>query len=226
MNIEDFTILRNLPERDIQALKVNTRKIEFLPNDSIVSKGSQIEFVYFILSGRVKEVTYTRSGKEIVFNMLSNGDYFGLVPTLSVEKSRSDFIATNITHVSVIRVKDFLHLIRTRPSISQSVLAEFARANLTFLDKLYEIRAMDVSGRTQAELLRHLPNESDTSDSTYVEFTNLPTHEEIANTIFTHREAVTKEISKLKKSGVIIGMSRNRLAANSVLLHKMVAEFS
>ena len=85
---------------------------------------------------------------------------------------------------------------------------------------------MDVSERTRAELLRHAVIEGDTGDSRYVEFDYLPTHEEIANTIFTHREAVTREISKLKRDGVIVKTAQNRLVANVGMLTKMVGEFS
>ncbi len=225
MNINEFSLFKNLPEIAVKRLTKKAKKMEFLPDEFIVSKGSRIEHVYFISTGRVKEATYTRSGKEVVFNTLSEGDCFGIISPLSMGESKSDFVAGVITYAYAIRVKEFLDLMNLYPSISQSVLAEFARMNMTLLDKLYEFRAMDVAARTQAELLRHLSNNTNAASPTYVEFNNLPTHEEIANTIFTHREAVTKEISKLKKCGVIIKMTRNRLAANETMLRKMVGDF-
>ena len=226
MKISEFPFFRDLNDRDTQHLNDSTRKLHFAAGETILAKGAAIECVYFIVDGRVKETTYTRSGKEIVFNTLVQGDCFGIVSPLRVEGSKSDFIACTETEVFAVHAAEFLRLMRTHASVSESVLDEVSRVADKFSDKLYEIRAMDVSARTRAELLRHTVHDSDDSDPEYVEFDYLPTHEEIANTIFTHREAVTREISKLKRDGVIVKTAQNRLLANVNMLAKMVGEFS
>ena len=226
MKISEFPFFRDLNDTDTQNLNENTRKLHFSPGETILAKGAAIECVYFIVDGRVKETTYTRSGKEIVFNTLVQGDCFGIVSPLRVEGSKSDFIACTDTEVFSVQANEFLRLMRTHASVSESVLDEVSRVAEKFSDKLYEIRAMDVSARTRAELPRHTTAESDSDESNYVEFDYLPTHEEIANTIFTHREAVTREISKLKRDGVIVKNAQNRLLANVNMLANMVGEFS
>lgn len=226
MNISDFPFFRELNDRDTLSLHENTRKLHFSAGETILAKGAKIECVYFIVDGRVKESTYTRSGKEIVFNTLVQGDCFGIMSPPRDEGSKSDFIACTDTALFSVLASEFVRLMRTDSSVSESVLEEVSRVAHKFSDKLYEIRAMDVSTRTRAELLRHAVSESDPQDSRYVEFDYLPTHEEIANTIFTHREAVTREISKLKRDGVIVKTAQNRLVANVGMLAEMVGEFS
>lgn len=226
MKISEFPFFREMNDADTRKLIDNTRSQSFSAGDTILAKGAPIESVYFIVDGRVKESTYTRSGKEIVFNTLIQGDCFGIVSPLRVEASKSDFIACCDTEVYAVAVNEFIRLMRAHASVSESVIAEVTRVAHKFSEKLYEIRAMDVSARTRAELLRHTSHDADADASSYVEFDYLPTHEEIANTIFTHREAVTREISKLKRDGVIIKTAQNRLVANVNLLSKMVGEFS
>lgn len=226
MKITDFPFFRELSDRDVQSLHENTRRLRFRAGETILAKGAAIECVYFIVSGRVKESTYTRSGKEVVFNTLVQGDCFGIVSPLNADGAKSDFIASTATEVYAVWAGEFVRLMRTQPSVSASVLEEVSKVANRFSEKLYEIRAMDVSTRTRAELLRHASSESSPADSRYVEFDYLPTHEEIANTIFTHREAVTREISKLKRDGVIVKTAQNRLVANVGMLAKMVGEFS
>lgn len=224
MNLSDFAFFQNLPEKDAASLNKEARKIQFAPNETILAKGSHITFIYFIVNGRIKESTNTHSGKEIIFNMLSEGDCFGLVSLLNHEASHSDFISITNTEVYAIRISDFLPRMRTQSSISDSVLLKFGEIAASFSEKLYEIRALDVPERTRAELLRHVGNGPTLGESNFVEITNLPTHEEIASMIFTHREAVTREISKLKRDGVIIKTKGNRLAANVSMLQEMIAE--
>jgi len=226
MDISYFTFFRNLSIQEIEHIAGKMRKMSFTRDEVVISKGCQPNFVFFVNSGRVKESACTRSGKEIVFNIFSKGDCLGLVWGLNAEQSKTDFVTTVDTDVYAIRINEFREIMQTNSVLSQAVLAEFGKVALRFSDKLYEIRALDVAERTRAELLRYATNSSVAEDSDYVEMANLPTHEEIANSISTHREAVTREISSLKKNGVIIKTDRNHLAANLILLQKMVAEYS
>lgn len=222
MKISNFALFRNLSEKEVENITRHARVFKFQQGSTVISRGAYIDFVYFIRSGRVKESTYTRAGKEVVFNMLSVGDCFGLVSPFSNETSNSEFVASTDCEVFAISVTQFLSLMGTNSSFTQSIVSEIARVSTVLSEKLYEIRAFDVAARTQAELLRHASGAPDEINSKYVEIENLPTHEEIANTIFTHREAVTKEISKLRKSGVIIKTARNKLAADIDMLQNMV----
>jgi CRP-like cAMP-binding protein len=226
MNISDFALFSKLLNRETARIAKIARKFQFIKGERIISKGSHIDLVYFLRSGCVKESTCTRSGKEIVFNMHSKGDCLGLVCALNLETSKSDYVATKDSSVYAIRINEFRLVMQTCPALSQALLAEFGKVALKFSDKLYEIRALDVAERTRAELLRYASKNTDASHSTYVEMVNLPTHEEIANSVFTHREAVTKEISNLKKIGVVIKTEKNLLAANVHLLQKMIEEYS
>ena len=226
MNISNFPFFRGLNEADRKSLLVNTRKLEYSRCETIISKGARFSHVYFIIFGRIKETNFTHSGKEIVFNTLSEGDCFGIISPLRTDVSTSDFVASTDTEVFAVRAGEFIRLLRTNASVSESVIAEVTRVAHKFSNKLYEMRALDVSARTRAELLRHTTRDANANGSDYSEINDLPTHEEIANTIFTHREAVTREISKLRKDGVIVKTDQNQLVANVSLLEKMVSELA
>jgi CRP-like cAMP-binding protein len=226
MDISNFPFFRGLNEANRVSLVANTRRLGYSRCETIVSKGARFSHVYFIILGRIKESNFTHSGKEIVFNTLSEGDCFGIVSPLRSDVSYSNFVASVDTEVFAVRAREFIRLLRTNSSVSDSVIAEIIRVAHKFSNKLYEMRALDVSARTRAELLRHTTQNANANGSDYSEINDLPTHEEIANTIFTHREAVTREISKLRRDGVIVKTDQNHLIANVSLLGKMVTEFS
>jgi len=226
MSISKYALFKSLTEGEREEIDRMVRKARYAPGETIIAKGADIEYAYFIDSGRVKESTCTLSGKEIVFNIYSNGDCFGLVWALNEERSRSDFIASKESEIYKVRISELQRLMSANHDLMLSVLMEFAKIVLNYSDKLYEIRAYDVPERTRAELLRYASSQSGGLGSNYVEIENLPTHEEIANMIFTHREAVTREISNLKKNGVIVKTGRNLLTANICMLQKMVADCS
>jgi CRP/FNR family cyclic AMP-dependent transcriptional regulator len=226
MKISDFKLLNSLSAREQENIKKNVRNLEFRHGETIIAKGTRVQTVYLIAKGRVKDSTCTRAGKEIVFNIFSEGECFGLLSALNAEYSKSDFVAIRDCDVGAIPVSDLRDLMKTSSTLAQSVLTEFGRVASNFSDRLYEMRALDVSERTRAELLRHASCDNVAAESPFFELINLPTHEELANSIFTHREAVTREISNLRRNGVIIKTERNGLAANVNQLQQMIPEYS
>jgi CRP-like cAMP-binding protein len=48
----------------------------------------------------------------------------------------------------------------------------------------------------------------------------MPTHSEIANRVSTHREAVTRELLKLEKEGVVSRRGRSLIVLNIEMLRK------
>ena len=226
MHISDFPFFRDISDEDTVSLIDHTRRVEFQPGETILAKGARIESVYFIIDGRIKESTYTRRGKEIVFSTMERGDCFGIVSPHRIDAAKSDFVACTRVEVFALRACEFIRLMRAHASVTDAVLAEVTRLAQQFSEKLYEIRALDVPARTRAELLRHLSDADCARGASYAALDNLPTHEEIANRIFTHREAVSREISRLKRDGVLFKTANNRLMANVSRLQEMVSEFN
>jgi CRP/FNR family cyclic AMP-dependent transcriptional regulator len=226
MKISDFNLLNTLSAREQAKIEKIVRNLKFERGETIIAKGTKIQVVYLIGKGRVKESTCTRAGKEIVFNIFSESECFGLLSALNADFAKSDFVAIRDCDVGAVRVSDLREMMKAMPSLAQSVLSEFGRVASNFSDRLYEIRAMDVSERTRAELLRYASRNNVAAESPFFELINLPTHEELANSIFTHREAVTREISSLRRNGVIIKTGRNGLAANVNQLQQMITEYS
>ena len=225
MKLSEFGFFSDLEAVERTRIERCARKMSYLQGETIITKGADIEFIYFIGNGRVKESNCTRSGKEIVYNVFTRGECFGLVCGFNVGYSRSDYVATRACDLYAIGIRELKEMTNRCPQLLNSILSEVSKVALKFSDKLYEIRALDVSERTRAELLRHISLAPGTAGAEVATIDYLPTHEEIANTIFTHREAVTREISSLIKNGVIIRTENNLLAANVPLLRKMVTEF-
>lgn len=138
MKISNFALFRNLPEKEVEKLAEYARIFQFQQGCTIIPKDSNIDFVYFIRSGRVKELTYTQTGKEVVFNTLSMGDCFGLVSPFSSETSKSEFIACTDCEVYAIRVTRFFCLMGANSTFTQSVLGEFPGVPATLSEKSVE----------------------------------------------------------------------------------------
>ena len=107
-----------------------------------------------------------------------------------------------------------------------ALLRQFVTKIRTLTTRVYEFSALAVSNRIQAELLR-LANLAP-QDGKGARIAAAPTHSEIASRISTHREAVTRELNRLarigiieRKSGTLVVRDLDRLAA---MLHEMTGE--
>ena len=119
MNISDFQFFRQLSTAEELSLSESTKRFEFSRDQTIIAKGTCINHVYFIVSGRVKDTATTRSGKEIVFNTLTAGDCFGIVSPSSTKEAQSDFIALEETEVYAVCVNEFIRLMRANATVSE-----------------------------------------------------------------------------------------------------------
>ena len=82
-----------------------------------------------------------------------------------------------------------------------ALLSQFVAKIRTLTTRVYEFSALAVSNRIQAELLRLAKLAPEDGKSVLI--AAAPTHSEIASRISTHREAVTRELNRLSRLGII-----------------------
>jgi CRP/FNR family cyclic AMP-dependent transcriptional regulator len=86
--------------------------------------------------------------------------------------------------------------------------------------RVYEFSTLAVNNRIQAELLR-LANLA-SKDGKSARIVPAPTHVEIASRVSTHREAVTRELSRLSRIGIIERTGADLIVKDIERLSEMV----
>ncbi len=188
----------------------HSRKIE--ANQIIISSGESNTEVYFIVSGLVRATMYTPSGREVSYQDIYPGDMFGEMTAIDQMYRSTHVIAIEDTVLLRLTGKNFLDIISTYPSVGLATLHKVTRVNRFLCERIYEFSTLDVNHRVRAELLR-LAKEAGLDGG--VTIPNMPTHQELANRLATHREAVTRELNNLEKAGVI---TKNK---SSVVIHDL-----
>ena len=178
----------------------HSRKIN--ANQTILSSGEESTEVYFIVSGLVRATMYTPSGREVSYQDIPAGSMFGEMAAIDGMHRSTGVIAIEDSHLLLLSSKCFIDLISKYPSIGLATLYKITKVNRFLCERIYEFSALDVNHRIRAELLR-LAEDVVTDDSDMVTIPNMPTHQELANRLATHREAVTRELNRLEKEGLI-----------------------
>ncbi len=169
--------------------------------------------VFFIVSGSVRATIFTKRGREVSYQDLYAGDMFGELSAIDKMPRSTHVVALQESVLLSMPSARFAELVMQYPEVAQATLHKVARIVRFLCDRVYEFGALDVSDRIRAELIRLAAGDVDNPERAMIP--KMPTHQELANRLATHREAVSRELSALEKKGFIEKQGRS-LVINDV----------
>lgn len=189
-------------------------------DQNIISHEENSTSVFFVHSGLVRAKLYTPQGREITYQDLPEGEMFGEISAIDQLPRSTHVIALQESRIISLPGESFRQLLRDHPSFAEATMLKMAGVIRYLCDRSYEFGAIPVNTRIRAELLR-IAKSANTENSNSVTITNMPKHQELANRLATHREAITREISSLEKSGVVEKMKSGLLIKDLETLEEM-----
>jgi CRP/FNR family transcriptional regulator, cyclic AMP receptor protein len=219
-------IFAGLPSNSLEMVYRRCSWRHYEPGEQIISYLDASDDVFFIAAGEVCVTIYSTAGKAISFRNLGTGDTFGEYAAIDGEPRSASVEARASCFIASMSGQEFRKLLETEPIVTRAVLKGAVR-NVRYLTKrIYEFSTLAVNNRIQAELLRLARISPREGVAAYLD--PAPTHSEIASRISTHREAVTRELNRLarlgiieRKKGTLIVTDTDRLAA---MLHEITGE--
>ena len=199
--LENITIFSGICIEELKEINSKITWHVYPKSEIILNFHEQSNDVYFIQQGAVRATTYSLSGKEIAYQDLLEGDMFGELSAIDNKGRITGIITTQACSIGKMSADHFIDTMNTYPSVNQKVLLRLTDLIRFLCGRIYEFSALDVKDRIRAEIIRQARLNNDGENTAIIE--KMPTHEEIANKISTHREAVTKEFGYLVKEKLI-----------------------
>jgi len=219
-------LLRGLRDQKKRAVAQYCRGGRYPAGAEILSHQDESGSVYFVISGRVR-VTFTAvSAKVVTFRDLAAGDLFGDLAAIDGQRRSATVVTLEESLLAWMSARDFREVLTTYPEVTMAALRQLTGLVRNLSDRIVEFSSLGVNNRIHAELLRLARGHTAArlEDLEVVTIAELPTHQEIANRISTHREAVSRELARLEKLG-LIGRDGHGLRIRDVpRLARMVAE--
>jgi CRP/FNR family cyclic AMP-dependent transcriptional regulator len=157
--------------------------------------------VFFIASGSVRVTIYSLAGKAVSFSDLGPGEVFGEYPALDSGPRSASVEARTGCLVASMPAAAFRDLLHSEPRVALALLPRLVMRIRALTTRVYEFSTLAVSNRIQAELLRLASLAPRAGKSARI--APAPTHTDIASRVSTHREAVTRELNRLSRTGLI-----------------------
>ena len=206
-SLRDIALFCGLDDTERTALESQCAWREAESGALIITQADTSTDVFFVVSGRVRAVLYSAAGKEVALREIGPGEMFGEYSAIDGEPRSATIEALESCLVAVLPAAGFQAVVARHPDISMQLVQVLLRQIRTLTARVFEFSTLAVSNRIHAELLRlaraSAANSNTTPAPNAAVIDPAPTHADIASQISTHREAVTRELTKLSKIGLV-----------------------
>jgi CRP-like cAMP-binding protein len=178
--------------------------------------------VYFIISGEVRILIRTQSGRELILGEMRAGEFFGELAAIDEVKRSANVTALTRSEMCIMPAAVFHEALRASPLIMNRLMRLLAGRIRELNARLTEHSVLDLKHRLYSEILRMSAPRAGAQGERAI--SPPPFHHVLANRIGCRREQVTRELSHLSAEG-IVGKTRGALVIHKpTILENRIAE--
>ena len=191
-----------LKPAELQEINRRFKEQGFEPDQPIYFEGDPAAHLYVVAAGKVKLMRHTRSGKDVLLDLLEPGEYFGSLSPLADEI----YTETAQAHTSVCSLKigkdTFRSILAGKPEIAISVLEITAGRLQAAHERVRQLSAFSVEHRVAFTLLKLAEKFGEQQKGRLLIQTPL-SRDDLAQMTGTTTESASRTISQFQKAGLI-----------------------
>lgn len=211
-------LLKHLPVDDLARLAGLSTTKRLQAGEAVFMKGDPGNSMMAVLSGRVRICAYSAGGREVVLNVINQGEVFGEIAMIDGGERTADAFAMEATELLVLSRRDFMPFLESNPSVCVKLLEVLCRRLRWTSEQLEDVNFLDLRSRLAKRILYLVDHNDDQAVGEQPAGVRISQHM-LASMIGTSREAVNKQLRFWEEEGVIdvrrgsiTVLSRDRLA--------------
>ena len=157
--------------------------------------------VFFLAAGKVRVIIYSAEGKAVVFTDLKPGAMFGEIAAIDRGARSAGVEAIEPSTIASLTASQFESLLLREPAVAVATLRHVTAEVRRLSERVLEFSTLAVQNRIHAELLRLAAEARQQQGQALL--SPAPSLSDIADRISTHREAVSRELSRLGSIGLL-----------------------
>lgn len=199
--LASIALLSALPLPVRQALEKRCRWRNIAAQEQIIDRQSTSNDVYFIVEGSVRVVNYSLSGREITFDEIPSGAYFGEMAAIDGEPRSANVVALENTVVAILSAESFRGVLHENPDLALALMVRMSTVIRRASERIMDLSTLGANNRVYAEILR-LAKDDIRDDNTAV-IRPIPIHGDIASRVSTTRETVARVLGELSRRDLV-----------------------
>ena len=193
-------LLSDLRPSELSAVERSCGWKQYAPQEQIIDRQSESRDVFFVVSGKVRVVNYSLSGREVTLDDVDEGGHFGELAALDGQPRSASVMALTETLVASLAPDLFLKTLAEHPNVALRVMTHLASVVRNSTDRIMELSTLAANNRVHADLLRQARSDVDENRAI---ITPIPLHGDIASRVSATRETVARVLNDLARQGVV-----------------------
>ncbi len=218
--LKKIPLFSSLKDEELEAINKASFTKNYMKDQMILLADEEGDTLFVIIHGKVKITSFAENGKEVIFSIMSEGDFFGDMSLLDGKPRSASVISIEDSELCLLRREEFNHLIETYPGIALKLLKELTSRLRKADERIESLALLDVSGRIAGILLQLSEETGKRLPDGRIIIRSRPTHQELANMVGTTRETVTRILSQMEQKNYIIMSGKSVTIPNPDILKR------
>jgi CRP-like cAMP-binding protein len=200
--IGSVALFAGLSDKDLDELIAVARNTRLAARERLFHKGDEGTQVYVVIRGRLKALTTSDEGDDVVFSILGEGEVFGEIALLGRPQRTATVTAITPCDLLVIDRRDFLQFLRSHPEAAIELLSVLAE-RLKHVSELVEDTLFLNLPVRLAKKLVHLASSYGERLPDGVKIDLKLSQEEWGDLVGATRESINKQLGAWIEDGLI-----------------------
>jgi CRP/FNR family cyclic AMP-dependent transcriptional regulator len=221
-SLKGFSLFDGWPDKVREAYEQRCAWRRYHPQEQIIDRLSDTHEVFFIASGTVRVVNYSMSGREISFDDLHAGEFFGELAAIDGKPRSATVVAMTDSVLAIMPPETFREMVTEHPALALAIMRRLAKIIRAATGRIMDLSTLAAHDRVCNELVRMarpLLKEDGTA-----RITPIPIHSDIASRVSTTRETVARVFGELTRRGFLKREHDSLLVRDFEALEELVEE--
>jgi CRP-like cAMP-binding protein len=197
--LRDHPLFRELPPATLDHITTYVRRRAVPKGTVIFRKGDPGVGLIGVLSGAVKISVASADGRDVVLNIIREGEVFGEIALLDGRARTADATTMSDCELMTIERREFIPFLRSQPDVTLKLMEILCSRLRRTSEQVHEMTFLNLSTRIARTLIRLAEKAKDTDRGGKVTITQ----REISQIVGRSRESTNKRLRAWEKSGWI-----------------------
>lgn len=199
--MRNHKLFEQLSSTEVENLCIISNMKNAKKNDIIFFSESEVKKIFILKVGLVKICREDNSGREIITEMLTEGDIFGHI-NKSVNPTEYAKVMSDDVKLCFFEVENFKKVLQNNPTLSIKYADAVSEKLISFQQKYEDLIFKDVDTRIHDFFKKYASFHGKQNDHR-IEMEMMLTHQDIADYTASSRQSVTTIINRLVEKGKI-----------------------
>jgi CRP-like cAMP-binding protein len=221
--LKNFTVFTEVSEKRLAAMAKETFTSEYERHAYVWNEGDASRYLYLIVSGRVKLIKHSETGKDVIIEIFGPRDAIGEMSLLVGGAYTTAAVCLSPVEMLCVPRQQILDVLGTVPGMALRSLRGMARRQRMLMQKIKELAAGGVEYRIAHLLLKLADRIGEESDEVEITIPIVLSRQDIADLVGTTVETAIRVMSRWRKMDIVTNDKRGIIIRDRETLEDLAA---